>query len=136
MTRFSSDYSGYNTKFKKQEFLAKTTLALGAYCQFKNLKGICFTFNQRFSRAGMNNRTRDVVCTLVRADSTLSHLLWSGLVWSDRLSNRERSILFGSVVCAVVGTIVRVHSCNNLRQRLRSAYIRSLSVKSVHWCAL
>jgi hypothetical protein len=28
----------------------------------------------------MNNRTRDVVWTLARADSALSYLLWSGLV--------------------------------------------------------
>ena len=28
----------------------------------------------------MNNRTRDVVCTLARADSALSYLLWSDLV--------------------------------------------------------
>ena len=29
----------------------------------------------------MNNRTRGVVCTLAHADSALSYLLWSGLVW-------------------------------------------------------
>ena len=43
-------------------------------------KGICFTFKRCFSRAGMNNRTRDVFCTLARADSALSYLLLSGLV--------------------------------------------------------
>jgi hypothetical protein len=32
----------------------------------------------------MNNRTRDVVCTLALADSALSYLLWSGLVYCSQ----------------------------------------------------
>ena len=34
----------------------------------------------------MNNRTRDVVCT-ARADSAVSYLLWSGLVWNLPVEN-------------------------------------------------
>ena len=40
--------------------------------------------NMRFqlcaSSAGMDTRQRNVVCTLTRADSALSELLWSGQV--------------------------------------------------------
>ena len=48
-------------------------------------KGISFKFQRCFSRAGVDNRTRDVVCALAlaRADFALSYLLWSGLVNED-----------------------------------------------------
>ena len=63
-----------------------TTLAL-AGCKFPVSKflGVCFTFQQCFSRAGMDNRMRDVICMLARTDYLLSNLLWSSSLCSSEV---------------------------------------------------
>ena len=55
-----------------------------------NLKGICFTFQQCFSRAGMNNRTRVVVC---RLRPQLSSLVWSGTIQHRNTQSEHTSTM-------------------------------------------
>ena len=80
-TTFKFDKFYLNTKLNKREFRLPCKNNASAWRMFSvsKFKGICFIFERCFSRAGMNNRTRDVVCTLARADSALSYLLWSGI---------------------------------------------------------
>ena len=58
----------------------------------------------------MNNRTRDVVC-MRRADSALSYLLWSGLVWRIPLQlNLYRGVLWGYVCVNICNWVEEMQS--------------------------